>query len=225
MKLKIKNIFAGSEKQLQKGKNSYPSSYEKQKISQAKVNKLGIIEDNQSDKSCHGGEYRALCIYTQGAYDLFKEKYNIDLPLCALGENITLDSCDDRDICLGDIYKCGEIEVKVTQPRQPCWKISSVLGIKNMTASIVKEGQSGFYLKILKEGLFTQSDSFELIKRKNDKLNIKFINDCYYNAKDNQENIKMILACEDISPAYRIDLEKRYKNKEFGLESYQKDKI
>ena len=225
MRYKIKDIYAGSESELQKKNKTYKTSYKKQPILGSQyVNFQGLEEDNQSDKEVHGGVQRAICVFTQGSYDFFKEKHNINLPTCALGENITLLDCDDKDICLGDRFSCGEAIFEVSQPRQPCWIISSILGIKKLTALIVKEGRSGFYLRVIKEGKICKEDEFKLQIRKHEKLNIEYINKCYYNAKENQKQIKEILEVEELSPFYRDDLLKRYKNKEYGLESYQKDK-
>lgn len=225
MKFKIKEIYAGKEKIHEKKQKTYKTSYKKQPIIGSQyVNFEGLEEDNQSDKEVHGGIQRALCIFTQGSYDFFKEKHNINLPTCALGENITLLDCDDKDICLGDRFSCGEAIFEVSQPRQPCWIISSILGIKKLTALIVKEGRSGFYLRVIKEGKISKKDEFKLLERKYKKLNIEYINKCYYNAKENQEEIKEILEVEELSPFYRDDLLKRYKNKEYGLESFQEDK-
>lgn len=224
MTYRIKDIYAGSEEELTKKSKTYKTSYRKQSIKHSQyVSKVGLVEDNQSDKEYHGGEQRALCVFTQGAYDFFKNEHNIELPSCALGENITLLDCDDKDICLADRFSCGEAIFEVSQPRQPCWIISSVLGIKNLTALIVKEGRSGFYLRVIKEGEISKNDEFKLIQRKYEKLNIEYINRCYYNAKDNQEEIKEILEIPELSPPYKEDLQKRYKDKEYGLESYQND--
>ena len=225
MRYKIKDIYVGSESELQKKNKTYKTSYKKQPILGSQyVNFQGLEEDNQSDKEVHGGVQRAICVFTQGSYDFFKEKHNIHLPTCALGENITLLDCDDKDICLGDRFSCGEVILEVSQPRQPCWIISSILGIKKLTALIVKEGRSGFYLRVIKEGKICKNDEFRLLKRKYKKLNIEYINKCYYNTKKYQEQIKEILEVEELSPFYRVDLLKRYKNKEYGLESYQNDK-
>ncbi|RXK03069.1 hypothetical protein CRV02_02820 [Arcobacter sp. CECT 8989] len=225
MNYKIKEIYVGSERELKNKNKTYKTSYRKLPITGSQyVNKEGLEEDNQSDKSCHGGEQRALCVFTQGSYDFFKQKHNIELPTCALGENITLLNCDDKDICLGDRFSCGKAIFEVSQPRQPCWIISSILGIKNLTALIVKEGRSGFYLRVIKEGKISKNDVFTLISRKYENLNIEHINKCYYNAKQNQENIKEILEVPELSPFYKEDLQKRYKNLEVGLEGFQKDK-
>lgn len=225
LNLKIKDIYIGCEKEYKRKNKTYKSSYEKEPIfNSTYVNILGLEDDMQSDKQSHGGQDKALCIFTQGSYDFFKEKYNIALSACAFGENITLFDCEDKDFCIGDRFSCGEAIFEITQPREPCWKISHILGIKELTALIAKEGRTGFYLRVIKEGKINKNDEFKLVSRKHENMNIEFVNKCYYNAKENQENIKDILECEELSSSYKKALEKRYKNKEHGLENYQKDK-
>ncbi|MGP2657418.1 MOSC domain-containing protein [Malaciobacter sp. WC5094] len=222
---KIKDIYTGKEQEHKRKEKVYKTSYHKKSINKAQyVNKLGLEEDNQSDKENHGGVDKAICIYTQGAYDFFKEVHGIEFPTCALGENITLLGCEDKDFCIGDRFSCGEAIFEITQPREPCWLISSILGIKKLTALIVKEGKSGFYLRVIKEGKVSKDDDFVLLNRKNKDINIEYVNKCYYNAKEHQEDIRKILECKELSSSYKEALQRRYKNKEFGLESFQKDK-
>ncbi len=225
MKLKIKDIYIGKEKNYNKKSVTFVSSYEKKKSeNRVYVGFLGINGDTQGDKEHHGGVDKAVCIYSENSYKFFKEKYNFKLPICAMGENITLLDCSDEDICLADRFSCGEVIFEVSQPRQPCWKISSILGIKNLTALVVKESKTGFYLRVIKEGNISKDDSFKLIERKYDKLNIAYINRCYYSAKKFQNEIKEILCCKELASAYRVALEKRVQNKEEGITDFQIDK-
>ncbi|WP_121627137.1 MOSC domain-containing protein [Poseidonibacter antarcticus] len=226
MRLRIKNIYVGSEKTFKKRDTSFKSSYEKQKINDdIFVTTLGLKADTQSDKISHGGKDRALCVYTQGAYNFFKDKYKLDLKECAFGENIILENCDDSDICLGDIFTCSNAVLEVCQPRLPCWKISFISEIKNLTSIVVKEGKTGFQLRVLKEGEISKNDKFILQERKYPNISIEFINKCFYNAKENQENIRNILKIEVLASAYKKTLEKRYLNKSIGITKYQEDKV
>lgn len=103
--------------------------------------------DTQSDKIHHGGIDKAVCVYSQKYYPYFREKYDLKLPKCAFGENFTIEDLDDSEVCLGDKFQCGEVIFEVSQPRQPCWKISSVSGIKSLTALIVKNIKQDFILE------------------------------------------------------------------------------
>ena len=224
---KIKYIFCGKEQEIEEGKRkAYKTSYKKKLVNTNElltIDSLGFRIDNQSDRAHHGGIDKAVCVYSQKYYPFFKEKYGLDLPNCAFGENLAIEDLDDSEVCLGDTFKCGEVIFEVSQPRQPCWKISSVIGIKNLTSLIVKESKTGFYLRVLKNGKLKSNDSLELISRDYPTLTIEHINQCAYNAKDNQENIKQILKCNKLAEAYFISLSKRYKEKEQGIQDWQED--
>jgi MOSC domain-containing protein YiiM len=88
---------------------------------------------------------------------------------------------------------------------------------------IVKEYKTGFYLRVLQSGNIKPTNKMELISRKYPKLTIEFINKSAFNAKDNQENLKEIIACEKLAVDYKTSLQKRYKEKEIGLQDWQKD--
>ena len=227
IKTKIKNIFCGKEKNINDGKRKeYKTSYQKKRIQKNQklmVNEFGFITDTQSDKAHHGGVDKAVCVYSQKYYSFFKEKHNLDLPECAFGENFSIVDLDDSEVCLGDVFQCGDVLFEVSQPRQPCWKISSVMGIKNLTSLVVKESKTGFYLRVIRAGEITLADDLILISRNYPNISIEHINQCAFKAKENQENIKKILECDKLANAYRISLSKRYKDKEEGIQEWQED--
>ena len=214
---RIKQIYCGKVEMINDGKReTYPSAYRKKQIDLHKtllLTKTGFIDDTQADRENHGGEDKAVCVYSQKDYDFFKTKHHLELPTCAFGENLTILDMDDSDVCIGDRFQCGEVVFEVSQPRQPCWKISSILGIKRLTALVVKEHKTGFYLRVIQAGSISSDDTLELISRDYPKFTIEFVNQCAFNAKENQKNIKEILACDKLAKDYHESLSKRYKLK------------
>ncbi|CAA6802345.1 MAG: MOSC domain-containing protein [uncultured Sulfurovum sp.] len=226
MKIDVKQIYCGQDESLKNAKGkTYHSSYKKVALNKPayEINENGFKLDNQSDKESHGGIDKAICVYPLKSYRYLEEKYDITLPTCTFGENLSILGVDDSDICLGDKFAYGETIVEVSQPRQPCWKISSIVGIKKLTAMVVKEYKSGFYLRVLQTGKIRPQDKLELISRDYPKLSIEFINQVAFNAKENQENIKEVLECNKLAEAYQVSLQKRYKEKEVGLQEWQED--
>jgi len=221
--IRIENIFAGKKQNITdiRGKQ-YISSYKKERIGDdVLVRYLGLEHDTQTDAEHHGGVHKAVCVYTKKNYEFFKSKHDLDLPMCAFGENITLLDIDDSEVCLGDQYQCGTAVFEVSQPREPCWKISSILGIKKMTSLVVKELKTGFYLRVLEEGSLNRNNHFKLISRVHSELTIEFINEVYFNS--NQEEIGQVLKCKELGPAYRLSLEKRLKSKLKRQHDWQAD--
>jgi MOSC domain-containing protein YiiM len=227
MRSKIVDIYCGQESIIDDGKREpYKSSYKKIKVDTNDtliVKKDGIVGDNQSDKINHGGVDKAVCLYSQKSYDFFIEEYGYDLPECAFGENIKLADLDDSEICIGDRYSLGSVVFEVSQPRQPCWKISSIIGIKNLTSTLVKAYKSGFYFRVIQEGSIKPTDSLELIDRKYPKYTIEYINRASLHAKDHQDEIRELLKVDAISDAYKESLQKRLDTKADGIEDWQRD--
>lgn len=225
--IKISAIFAGKQESIvDKKGQKYISSYKKKPVNEAVfVNYLGLENDTQGDSSHHGGVDKAVCVYTQKSYDFLKEAHGIELPPCAFGENLILEDVDDCDFCIGDVYKCGDILFEVSQPRPPCWRISSVMGVPNLTGLVVKEAKTGFYLRVLKEGILDINNPLELVSRPNDGISIELLSKCSFDAKNNQENIRKILSCSELAAAFRTTLVRRLKNQDSGLQDWQTDEF
>lgn len=226
MKITIEHIYCGKSTKINDAKRKqYNSSYQKENLNKNtyKINKNGFMDDTQSDRESHGGIDKAVCVYSLEDYAYFEKKHNILLPSCAFGENLSIVDFNDSNICLGDQFICGEVIFEVSQPRQPCWKISSVIKIKNLTSMLVKEHRSGFYFRVLQSGQIKPANQLELLARPYPELSIKHINQIYFNAKENQKHIQEALKCDKISEAYKNDLKKRYKYEEVGLQEWQRD--
>lgn len=211
-KILIKDIFAGVEEIFNKEGSSFYTSYRKKSIlKKVFVNSLGFESDNQSDKKYHGGVDQAICIFCQNEYDYLKSKHNLDLKIPSFGENIVLLDVWDKDICIGDIFKCDEVILEVSLPRVPCHKISDVTGIKNLTSILEDECKTGFYLRVLKEGYINKNSLFELSERKYPKFSIEFVNRCLNLPDENQENIKNLLECKELAANFKGMLKKLVK--------------
>ena len=226
MHITVKDIFCGKEQKIDTTKRKeFNSSYQKESLGNDSysITNTGFILDEQSDKENHGGPDKAICAYNFEYYKYLEDTYDISLPLCAFGENLSLKGVSDSDICIGDRFQYGEVTLEVSQPRQPCWKISTILGIKNLTSIVVKEHKTGFYFRVIQDGVITPNDTLKLLSRNYPKLSIEYINKIAFNAKDNQENIKEALECPKLSESYRLSLSKRYKDKEYGLQDWQLD--
>lgn len=208
--INIIEIYSGDEETIKSKNKQFKTSYRKKVIPGiVNVTKLGFEFDNQSDKVNHGGINQAVCVYPQSSYDFFKEKHNFDLPSCAFGENITIKDISDRDVCIGDQFSCGDVIFEVSQPRGPCWKISEILGIAKLTSLVIGEVKTGFYFRVLKEGQMDKSSNLKLIKRIDEKFTIEYVSDCYLNPNENQENIKEIILCPQLSNRFRASCEKK----------------
>lgn len=226
MKSNIK-LFAGKEQSfsLTKTKNFCSSYCKKPLLEKVFVSSLGFEHDNQSDKSIHGGIDKAVCVYNQTSYDALSQKYNLAFSLCFFGENITLEGFSDDEVFIGDRFSCADVIFEVSQPRSPCWKISALTGVKNLASLIVKEAKTGFYLRVLKEGYMSASDSFERVYQAENSLSISQINKAVFNTKVHQKELEQLLSLDSLAVKYKERIQKRYESLAVGLESWQEDKV
>lgn len=197
-------------KELVSGIKKYP-------VSKAYLTKTGFIDDFQADLAHHGGENKALFLFSQLTFQKINSHFNniFDMTNIAyFGENLILSDICEKDICIGDVLKIGETKVQITQPRQPCWKLSANTNQKEMTKFIFDSGFTGFYAKVLKEGEISQNDEVILEKRTNPNLTIEKLNQLIAFPISDESLVLEALNCKDLGKPFLESLAKKYKLKE-----------
>ena len=84
----------------------------------------------------HGGLDKAVYAYPAEHYDFWRDARqqagvaDIDTQLAygALGENLTLQGLLEADVWVGDVLRFTDCELRVTQPREPCYKFNAAMG-------------------------------------------------------------------------------------------------
>ncbi|WP_208591634.1 MOSC domain-containing protein [Gracilibacillus suaedae] len=169
----------------------------------------GFENDGQADLKNHGGEEKALLMYPKVHYRYWEDKYQRSFSYPAFGENITINGLTEQDLYIGDIFQLGETEIQVSQPRQPCYKIAKVHGIQEMPAVVTKTGYSGFYFRVLQEGIVKPTD--RLIKVKEDPQQVTPVDvfDCLFHDRKNRERMEQYLQIDALAANVKRSLTKR----------------
>lgn len=128
----------------------------------------GFDGDEQGDRGHHGGPDKALHAYPAAHY----AKWAADLPHLAarfrpgaFGENCVVMGATEADLCLFDRYRIGAAVVEVSQTRQPCWKLNLRFDQPDMARLVQNTGRTGWYFRVISEGLIVPGDGAELIAR------------------------------------------------------------
>ena len=125
-----------------------------------------VGDDRQSDRSVHGGPYKAVYSYPSEHYPYWRhELSSMDLPFGMFGENLTTEGLDEESACIGDRYQVGSAILQVTQPRMPCFKLGIRFGRNDMVKRFWQSGKSGIYFSIVSEGDVSAGDPIERIAR------------------------------------------------------------
>jgi MOSC domain-containing protein YiiM len=164
--------------------------------------------DGQADLVHHGGREKAVCVYPYEHYAFWEQELNQELAYGAFGENLTIQGLVETDVCIGDMFMMGDAIVEVSQPRQP-FKLSVKYGMPDMPLKVQNTGYTGFYFRVLKEGLVGKSDELIRIFRHPKAITVAYANRIMHQDKDNEAAIRQILAVDQLSISWRATLSKR----------------
>ena len=111
-----------------KGKTVRTGIFKEPVNRRVQVKTLNINGDGQADLIGHGGEMRAVLVYSfenhaYWATELRRTDFSFG-NVGQFGENFTVEGMLDDEIHVGDRFRIGTAVFEVTQPRVPCYKLA-----------------------------------------------------------------------------------------------------
>ncbi len=167
----------------------------------------GFTGDGVQDKKHHGGEDKAVCVYSADHYPHWHKELGIEMPIAAFGENLTLSDCREESIHIGDIFTLGSATVQVSQPRQPCKTLAARFGRSDFVKLVVESGYTGFYLRVLKTGIVQPGEAMEPLEADPGKVSIDFANRIYHHERKNIAGLQRVLGVTALSASWRQPFE------------------
>jgi len=127
---------------------------------------MGLDGDGVADRKNHGGIDKAVLGYSIDHYAFWCDLFGIpEMPYGAFGENLSVTGQSEGNVCIGDTWRIGEIDLQVSQPRQPCFKLGRRWNRPQLPKEVVREGKSGWYFRVLRTGAVEAGGVLELIDR------------------------------------------------------------
>ncbi len=179
------------------------------------LTKTHLTGDGQADLEHHGGSEKAVLAYAEENYPFWQEKLNLsELPYGAFGENFTIQGMNESSVCIGDTYKIGEAIVQVSQPRKPCWKLSRRWRIRDLALQVQKNGLTGWYYRVLREGYVSPNSTVKLQNRPYPQWTIEKVNQILYRYLNDKKVTAELASCPLLAPNLQQSLYNRaYKGK------------
>ena len=207
---KLLSINVSLPKEIQhKGKTVTTGIFKEPIQGKARVRQLNIDGDGQADLVGHGGEMRAVYVYSHDNYQFWeKELARNDFSMGQFGENFTVEGMPDHEIHIGDQFRIGTTLFEVSQPRVPCYKLAIKMEVEDFYARILKSGRLGFYFRVLEEGEVEAGDEIVPVKVGSD-LTISQVNDLMYFDKENYQGFRNALKIAALSPGWKYTFEDR----------------
>ena len=126
------------------------------------VGRLGLAGDEQADLSAHGGLAKAVYAYPQEHLSFWSAErcrrgvtaWPAPLAPGFIGENLLLAGLLERDLWVGDVLSFADSScvLRVTAPREPCFKLCAVMGFAQAAQRMARERRTGFYLAVDEPG-------------------------------------------------------------------------
>lgn len=135
------------------------------------VNRLGVDGDDQADLSVHGGIDKAVYAYPIEHYDFWQQQrqaqgvslFDEALPAGFVGENLSISGLLEHEVWVGDELHFPDCILRVTAPREPCFKFNAVMGFNQAAKVMAQQGCCGFYLAVDKVGSIAAGQTFSLV--------------------------------------------------------------
>ena len=170
--MQVLGVQAGKARKVMMQGRSILTAMHKTALTEAtSVGSLGLEADEQADPSVHGGLEKAVYAYPVEHYDFWRAERQaaglggIDdgLAFGALGENLTLQGLLESDVWVGDELHFAHCRLRVTQPREPCFKFNASMGFNTASKRMAQTGWCGFYLAVDQAGTLQAGEAFTLV--------------------------------------------------------------
>jgi MOSC domain-containing protein YiiM len=167
------------------------------------LSQQGFEGDGVGDHRHHGGEDKAVCVYSLDHYPFWDSTLNITMPVAAFGENLSIEGLQEADVCIGDIYRIGTAEVQVSQPRQPCSTLAARYGRDDLVKLVVDSGRTGFYFRVLRSGRVQEGDAVVLIERDDRGVTVSYANGVFHHDRRNRAGLEDVLSVAALSDSWQ----------------------
>lgn len=207
---KVDALFAGTIRTLEP--EGQRTGIYKQPITVASVTREGIEGDQQADRRFHGGPEKALHQFAVSSYKTMIDSYpELDRVAIvgSIGENISVKDMSDSTVCIGDIYRVGEVTLQVSQPRNPCWKINHRFNIDTLSVFIEKNHISGWYYRVLESGKIALGDDVVLLERPGVGMSVAHFSDITKQHRPDLQALEQAAACQGLNIELRDRLKQR----------------
>jgi MOSC domain-containing protein YiiM len=156
-----------------KGQDLVTGIYKKPRPEGIYLDLSGITGDTIGNPKAHGGALKACYLFSHEQYPYWEEQYpQLGWEYGMFGENLTVAGLDESRLWMGSIYRIGEALVRITTPREPCYK----LGIRFADQGIIEKfhlrGYPGSYAQVLEAGTVRPGDAMELLEAPEQKVSI-----------------------------------------------------
>ena len=169
-----------------------------------RVSALNIEGDRQADLSVHGGLNKAIYAYPSEHYEYWrKELPDDESPWGSFGENLSTEGLLEKELSIGDRLCVGSVELIVTEPRLPCYKLGAKFKRDDMVRRFLKSRRTGFYFAVTREGEIGAGDDIEFLSRDGNRVTVADITRLYAFEKHDLAGMRRAVEVKTLPDTWR----------------------
>jgi len=169
-----------------------------------RIGTLGLEGDEQADRRGHGGPEMAVLMYAARHYADWRRLPGLEgMGPGGFAENLTLDGADETRVCVGDVLDVGGARLQIASPRGPCANISRRWDAEWLLKRARETRHTGWYLRVLKEGVVASGDEVRLIERPHDGWTIDRLLRLRFAVPGDAEGRREASGLEALAPEWR----------------------
>ncbi len=168
----VRHVNIGLARRLKVGERSVLTAIGKTSVNgPVAVGPLGLAGDEQADPSVHGGLGKAVYAYPAAHYAFWQAQrrergvslFDEALPPGFMGENLTVEGPLEHEMYVGDELHFPNCVLRVTAPREPCFKFNAVMGFPQAGRAMALAGNCGYYLAVDQPGVLCAGEIGTLV--------------------------------------------------------------
>lgn len=164
------------------------------------ISHKGVKGDTIGNPKVHGGTLKAAYLFSEDTYSYWKLRYpSLDWKFGMFGENITVKGLDETQLSIGSLYRIGEAIVRITTPREPCFKLGLRFADQGIIDAFIAYGRPGSYVSVVQPGFVRKGDLMELLEVSEINLSISDFFNLLYSPEKDQEHLQNALKLPWIS--------------------------
>lgn len=167
----------------------------------------GVRGDTIGNPKVHGDAQKAAYLFSLDEYAYWQHQYpDLDWGHGMFGENLTVERLDETTLMMGSTYKIGEARVRITTPREPCFKLGIRFGDQEIVRKFISRGCPGSYVSVVKPGWIRPEDPMELLESPAASLSIAEFYRMWYAPSKDPEVLEKALSIPWLSEEKRKQL-------------------
>lgn len=212
--MKILAVSVGQEREIGDGSAVRSAIFKKPVEGKTMLRLRGLDGDVQTDADVHGGFERAVLVYSWDNYSIWRQELGRDdLAYGEFGENFTVEGMVDGDVHIGDFYKVGDAVVEITHGRIPCHKLGIRFGDPGFPKVFLKSLRTGFFLRVLEEGIVGAGDSFYRLAVGPERITVKEAVDLLFGDAVDPERVAALADLSALALSWRKRAEHKMRQK------------